>query len=168
MVRKFFKYLGISLFLSVVFLSGVLVCLAAAECDRGRIMVINALDVEQPALRLYGKYYEEITLWSGTLEAGGVKEFFLNARYGDYLSLEGTNAATGEKFLESSGYITSVAPYGTYLFLIGPNGVRAITAYNPSPKEGRSVYVNILRLALQYIFYQTRCLDEDLAHRWAG
>ncbi|MBT5049771.1 MAG: hypothetical protein HOM58_14820 [Rhodospirillaceae bacterium] len=168
MVRKLFKYLGIGFLATMVFLSGILMCIAAAECGRGRVMLVNALDVDQPALRLFGKYYQEATLWSGPLERGGVKEIFLQARYGDYLQLEGTNAATGEKFLESSGYITSVAPYGTYLFVIGPNGVRTITAYNPSPKEGRSVYVNILRLALQHIYYQARCVDEDLANWWAG
>ena len=152
---------------TIIFLLGVFVSVVAMRCDRGRILLVNALEITQPSLRLFGDRYKETLLWSGSIPSGGVEELFLQERHGSYFLLEGPNAATGQRFSELSYYVSSLAPYGTYMYLIEPYGVRTILYPDDRlPGSESTPLFFFLREMLRLVFHETRCVDADLWRWW--
>jgi len=153
---------------TIIFLLGVFVSVVAMRCDRGHILLVNALEITQPGLRLFGDRYKQTLLWSGSIPSGGVEELFLQERHGSYLLLEGPNAATGQRFSELSYYVSSLAPYGTYMYLIEPYGVRTIVYGHQEPPgyESTPLFFLFLRVMFREAFYATRCIDADLWRWW--
>jgi hypothetical protein len=81
--------------------------------------------------------------------------------------LEGTNAATGQRFSKNSYYVKSFRPYGNYVYLIEPYGVRSIV-YGEQEPTGKNLEPRIysfLRSIFSEVIYEVRCIDEDL-WRW--
>ena len=154
--------------LMIIFLLGASVSVTAMRCDRGRVLLINALEIVQPDLSLFSDSSKQSLLWSGSIPSGGVEEFFLQERRGENLILEGTNAATGQRFSQPSDYVVSVFPYGTYIYLIEPDGVRNFWHRKHERRVDRStpLFFEIIRVGLQVVFYATRCADEDFWRWW--
>lgn len=137
------------------------------RCDRGRVILVNALNIDQSGLRLFGSSSKQTLLWTGSIASGGVEEIFLHEPLGSNMLLEGTNAVTAEKFSEQSDYVSSVVPYGTYIYLVLPDGIRTTSYGHPEPPGDAStpLMYEFLRVGFQEIFYATRCVDEDFMRR---
>lgn len=152
---------------SIIFTLGVFVAVVAMRCDRGHILLVNALEIDQPGLRLYGSSGKQSLLWAGSLPAGEVEELFLQEPLGSNMVLEGTNAATGQRFSEQSYYVVSLPPYGTYMYLIEPYGVRTIIYRDDKlPGNESTPLFFFLREMLRLVFHETRCVDADIWRWW--
>ena len=149
---------------AITFSLGVFTSVMAMRCDRGTVLLVNTLDVAQPDLRLFGSHNKQTLLWAGSIPPGGVEELILRETLGSNLVLEGTNAATGQRFSKVSYYVKSLKPYGTYMYLIEPYGVRSIVYgdQEPTGKNFEPRIYSFLRLIFLEVFYETRCIDENL------
>jgi hypothetical protein len=164
-MRKLILFLGL---LAIIFSLGGFVSVVATRCDLGRVLLVNTLKIDQEGLRLFGDSSKPISLWDGSIPPGGVEEIILVKRLGSNLILEGTNAASGRPFSELSYYVSSMTSYGTYIFLIEPDGVRPFVHESDNPRHDGSTTLQYetLRVLFRELLNDIRCANDDL-WRWS-
>ena len=151
-MRKLILFLGL---LAIIFSLGGFVSVVATRCDLGRVLLVNTLKIDQEGLRLFGDSSKLISLWDGSIPPGGVV-------------LEATNAASGRPFSELSYYVSSMTSYGTYIFLIEPDGVRPFVHESDNPRHDGSTTLQYetLRVLFRELLNDIRCANDDL-WRWS-
>jgi hypothetical protein len=160
-------FLKVGLFTLIISM-GAVVAVVAMRCDRGQILLVNALKVDQPGLSLFASSRKQSLLWKGSIQSGGVEVLFLQNFLGSNMLLEGTNAASGQKFSQSSYYVSSIVPYGTHMYLIEPYGIRSIfyREFTPPRAGSEPLRSEMLRVGFWEIISATRCVDADLWRWW--